>query len=148
MPASLAGAALGALAALAALGLPLASEPAPAEAAKVEAPPPARLLVTAREYRLTLSRPKLVAGEAIVQLYNFGEDPHDLRLRRVGARRVLTLAEAGPGQTTELETRLRRASRYRLWCSLPGHAKLGMKATLRTTAKTAAQRRKSKRARR
>ncbi len=109
-------------------------------------PAPSRLLVTAREFRLTLSRPKVVAGEAIVQLYNFGEDPHDLRLQRRGSARIQAVEEVGPGGTGELVTKLRRASRYRLWCSLSGHAELGMRATFRTTKRTARQqaRRKSR----
>lgn len=94
---------------------------------------PSRLLVTGREYSLTLSRQKLDAGEAIIQLYDFGEDPHDLVLQRVGSARLFTLGEVLPGETGELRMKLRRASRYRLWCSIEGHAELGMYASLRTS---------------
>lgn len=98
-------------------------------------PPPSRLLVTAREYSLTLSRPKVAPGAAIVQLYNYGEDPHDLALRRIGSDRVQEIGDVEPGETGTLELRLRKASRYRLWCAIPTHAGLGMVATLRTRAK-------------
>lgn len=106
------------------------ADPSPERARE---PAPGRLLVTAREWSLSLSKPKLDSGEAIVDLYNYGEDPHDLRLRRVGSRRVYKFAEVEPGDTGRLEMKLRRASRYRLWCSLPYHAELGMKARLRTS---------------
>ena len=76
----------GALGALAATG-PAAASPADA---------PARVLVTAREYGLTLSRPRVEAGPAIVQLYDYGEDPHDLKLQRKGSNRVFSL---GRGRT-------------------------------------------------
>lgn len=107
----------------------------PASAAPVREPLPSRLLVTAREFSFSLSRPKVDAGPAIVELYNYGEDPHDLRLQRVGGNRVYALGETAPGERGRLEPTLRRASRYRLWCSLPGHAALGMRATLRTSRK-------------
>lgn len=120
----------------------------PDAVAKPKQPPPARLLVTAREFRLTLSRTKLVAGPAVVQLYNFGEDPHDLRLRRVGGSRVFAIGEVEPREMGERTMRLRRGSRYRLWCSLAAHAERGMTASLRTTSRTARQRAKAGRRRR
>ena len=104
-------------------------------AAKPNDPVPSRLLVTAREYAFTLSRPKLDAGRSIIQLHNFGEDPHDLELHRVGGRTVSDLGEVLPGATGSLELKLRRKSRYELWCSIPGHAELGMTASLRTSHK-------------
>jgi hypothetical protein len=96
---------------------------------------PARLLVTAQEYSLMLSRQSIRSGTAVIQLLNRGEDPHDLRLRRiprrgVSARRTHDVPETAAGELAELETRL-PAGRYRLWCSLPGHRALGMRATLR-----------------
>jgi hypothetical protein len=112
----------------------VALQPAGA-AAKPADPVPSRLLVTAREYGLTLSRPKVDAGPSIVQLYNYGEDPHDLRLQRVGGRTTSELGEVEPGATGRLDLKLRRKSQYTLWCSIPGHAELGMTATLKTSAK-------------
>jgi hypothetical protein len=73
------------------------------------------------------------AGPAIVELYDYGEDPHDLVVQRLGSARTYALGEVAPGETGRLDLRLRRASRYRLWCSLQGHAELGMTATLRTS---------------
>ena len=101
---------------------------APAFAA-ARAPAPARLFVNAKEWSLILSRQSLKAGDARIQLFNGGEDAHDLRLRRVGSARTLTIAETAPGAVAELRAML-RAGNWRLWCSLPGHAKAGMRATL------------------
>lgn len=103
----------------------------PSSAAADDAP--SRLLVTGREYGLSLSRTKVDAGEAIIQLYDFGEDPHDLVLQRVGSLGLFTTGEVLPGETGELRMKLRKASRYRLWCSIEGHAELGMYASLRTS---------------
>jgi hypothetical protein len=99
-------------------------------AAPAEAAAPSRLLVESREFNLVLSRGSVRAGDAIVQLVNRGEDPHDLRLRRVGGRGGGVVAETLPGEVTEWSGRLRRG-RYRLWCTLEGHRALGMRAVLR-----------------
>ena len=93
-------------------------------------PTPARLLVEAREFNLTLSRAKIKPGRAIVQLANQGEDPHDLAIKRTGGRRRGSIAETRPGELGEWEGRLRRG-RYRLYCTLEGHRAAGMRAVLR-----------------
>jgi hypothetical protein len=91
--------------------------------------PPARLLVTAKEFSLALSRPSIKAGPAIIQLQNLGEDAHDLTLKRIGGTRVYRIKTVEPGDVGELDTKL-AAGRYRLWCSLANHAALGMRTTL------------------
>jgi hypothetical protein len=96
---------------------------------EARAPAPARLFVNAKEWSLVLSRGSLKPGQARIQLFNAGEDAHDLRLQRVGGTRTLAIRETTPGELTELRTILRRG-KWRLWCSLPGHAKAGMRATL------------------
>jgi hypothetical protein len=93
-------------------------------------PAPSRLLVESREFNLVLSRGSVKAGDAIVQLANRGEDPHDLRLRRVGGRGGGSVGETLPNEVSEWEGRLRKG-RYRLWCTLDGHRALGMRAVLR-----------------
>jgi hypothetical protein len=97
--------------------------------AQASAAPASRLFVDAKEFSLILSRQTLKPGEARIQLYNSGEDAHDLRLERMGGTRVLRVRETSPGDVTELRALLRRG-RWKLWCSLPGHAKAGMRATL------------------
>jgi uncharacterized cupredoxin-like copper-binding protein len=99
------------------------------------ADPPARLMVEAREFSLVLSRGSLRHGEAIVQLVNRGEDGHDLHLVRLGrdgraSSRAHGTAETRPGATSTWRGRL-AAGRWRLFCSLPGHERQGMRAVVR-----------------
>jgi plastocyanin len=91
--------------------------------------PPARVQVGAAEYSFTLSRPAIKAGTAIVELVNFGEDPHDLRLQRVGGTRVYAIGETRPGDAVDRTFKL-LPGKYRLWCSIANHRRLGMQATL------------------
>jgi hypothetical protein len=91
---------------------------------------PGRVQVGADEFSLALSRPWLSAGPAIVQLVNYGEDEHDLALRRQAAgARTYRLRPTLPRRVRELELRL-VPGRYALWCTLAGHAARGMRATL------------------
>jgi hypothetical protein len=90
---------------------------------------PARVQVSADEFRYTLSRQTIKAGPAVVQLVNYGEDEHDLRLRRRGGTRIYRLGTIGPGGVAELEARL-LPGRFTLWCSLADHRARGMTATL------------------
>jgi hypothetical protein len=99
-------------------------------APRASAAAPSRLFVNAKEFSLILSRQSLASGRARIQLYNGGEDAHDLRLKRVAGTRTLRVAETEPGDVTELSAMVRRGT-WKLWCSLPGHAKAGMRATLR-----------------
>jgi hypothetical protein len=90
---------------------------------------PARVQVGADEFGYTLSRRSLSAGPAIVQLVNYGEDEHDLRLRRSGGTRTYRIGKVRPGGLAELEARL-LPGRFTLWCSLADHRARGMNATL------------------
>ena len=92
-------------------------------------PAPARVQVGADEFGYTLSRPAVKAGPVIVQLANFGEDEHDLRLRRVGGTRTYRIRTVAPGRIGELEARF-LPGRFRLWCSLADHRARGMSAVL------------------
>jgi plastocyanin len=92
-------------------------------------PPPARVQIVAREFSLAPSRRTLKAGTAIVELANFGEDPHNLRLQRVGGTKVYGLPVQQSGEVADLTVRLLPGT-YRLWCSLADHRALGMQATL------------------
>lgn len=91
--------------------------------------PPARVQIVAREFSLAPSRPVINAGKAIIELANFGEDPHDLRLQRIGGTKIYGWPVAQPG-VVETRTLTLAAGRYRLWCSLANHRAFGMLATL------------------
>jgi hypothetical protein len=112
------------------VGIAAASGAAPRTSASAAERAPARLFVNAKEWSLILSRGSLATGSARIQLYNAGEDAHDLRLRRRGGTRSLRVAETQPGDLAEIRATLRRGT-WKLWCSLPGHEKSGMRALLR-----------------
>jgi Sulfocyanin (SoxE) domain len=100
---------------------------------------PARMLVTAREWSLTLSRGTAPAGPLTVQLYNHGEDAHNLNIRRLDRRRRMTgprqqVALTQAGGLTEATWHL-NPGRYELYCSLPGHARQGMRAFLTVSSR-------------
>src|SRR3954453_16705389 len=110
-------------------GLAIGALAAAAGIASASAPAPTRVFVSAKEFSLILSRTNLKPGTAKVQLYNAGEDAHDLRLKRVGGTRMLKLAETGPGKVTELKAILRPGT-WKLWCSLPELAEAGIRAAV------------------
>jgi hypothetical protein len=94
------------------------------------APAPARVQVGADEFSFALSRPSIRTGPAIVQLVNYGEDEHDLALRRQArGARTFRVRRVLPGAVRDLEVRL-APGRYALWCTLAGHRARGMRATL------------------
>src|SRR3954471_22824808 len=99
-------------------GLAIGAVAAAVGIASASAPAPARVFVSAKEFSLIVSRTKLKPGTAKVQLYNAGEDSHDLRLKRVGGTRTLAVAEIEPGKVGELKATLRSGT-WKLWCSLP-----------------------------
>jgi hypothetical protein len=122
---------------------PFAAAPAPAPTPEVPvdvpAPPPPpspapeRLGVVAREWSLTLSRTSLNAGVASVELQNFGEDAHNLRIERLdasGPQLDLPLAESGERQKASGTL---AAGTYKVYCTLPGHDAQGMHARLTVT---------------
>jgi plastocyanin len=113
---------LAGLAVLAALATLVA---VPAQAAVA----PTRVQVTAKEFWFALSRRTVRSGPAIVEIVNYGEDPHDLRLRRLGGGRVYRTPIVQPGKYYDLSLKL-LPGRYKLWCSVANHEALGMKAFL------------------
>jgi uncharacterized cupredoxin-like copper-binding protein len=93
-------------------------------------PTPARLGVSTTEFHLVLSRPSVKAGVVEIELQNDGQDPHDLRVRKVGGKHTFTIGLTGPGKRRSIEIHL-RPGRYRLWCSVADHRSLGMQSVLR-----------------
>ena len=90
----------------------------------------ARVQVAADEFSLVLSRQRVRPGPALIELVNFGEDSHDLYLRRLArGAKTFRIRAVRPGARAELELVL-RPGRYRLWCSVADHHAHGMEATL------------------
>ena len=100
----------------------------------IATPPPARVQVVAREFSLALSRPRIASGKAVIELANFGEDAHDLRLERVGGKVVYMWPVAQSGEVEDKTLTLAPGT-YRLWCSLANHRALGMVTTLVVVAR-------------
>lgn len=124
-------AAVGTLALLVALGaLFLSLRPWETPSAAAATAFPTRVQAVADEYRFTLSRIRVPSGRVKIELANFGEDPHNLKLRRIGGTTVHTVGETLPGERTVKTFKL-QAGRFKLWCSLADHEALGMTATLR-----------------
>ena len=93
---------------------------------------PTRVQVTAKEFYYTLSGlsgRSVKAGPAIIQFVNYGEDPHDMRVERVGGTRVYGTPVLQPGGYYNLSVKL-LPGKYELWCSIANHRQLGMEATL------------------
>ena len=95
---------------------------------------PSRILVTAQEWSLMLSRGSVPAGRLTVELYDRGQDAHNLNIRRVGTRGAMigsaqAVALAQAGRLTQATWHL-APGRYELYCSLPSHAAKGMRAYL------------------
>ena len=88
-----------------------------------------RVQVTGKEFWYALSRHTVVAGPAIVEFVNYGQDPHDMRVQRVGGGRTYKTPLVQPGAYFDLELKL-VPGRYKLWCSVANHEALGMEAFL------------------
>jgi hypothetical protein len=104
---------------------------APSPAITTPDPPtaltPARLGVVAREWSLVLSRSTLPAGPAVVQLQNFGEDAHNLRIERLDGASGFDVPLAEAGEVQKGQGTL-AAGDYKIYCALPGHEAQGMRA--------------------
>ena len=90
---------------------------------------PFRIQVTAKEYYFTLSSRRAPAGAAVVEFVNYGEDPHDMRLRHAGGGRLYKTPIMQPGAYYDLPVKL-VPGRYDLWCGIGNHRRLGMQALL------------------
>ena len=91
---------------LALLGLTLLAIGAAAHPV-VAARAPARVQVTALEFEYRLSRLTVRQGPALIELVNYGEDEHDLFLRRVGGTKTWRVRKILPGERAKLSIRLR-----------------------------------------
>jgi plastocyanin len=106
---------------------PVVVAPTPGGPAPTPAPPryPSRTAVDLDEWRVTPSYRTLAAGTVEFNAFNFGEDDHDFSVR-AGDTNLATLElKPGDGGTVRL---VMGPGSYTLYCSLPTHEDLGMKA--------------------
>jgi hypothetical protein len=95
---------------------------------------PTHLLVYAQEWSLWPSRSSLPAGSVSVELWNRGQDAHDLRLRRLRGGHMVGPIDGAvkvtlSGGLSQSSWKL-RPGRYMLYCSMPGHYMKGMHTVL------------------
>jgi len=104
---------------------------------RVAVQPAANMLVYAQEWSMYASRATVPAGPVSVQLWNRGQDQHDLRIRHVNVRGMYGRVDGAvnvtsSGAITKASWTL-RPGHYELYCSLPGHLMKGMHFTLTVT---------------
>jgi len=94
-------------------------------------PPPSvpHVQVTAFEYGFVLSRTTAPAGKIVFELVNHGQDEHNLNVESSEGVIDGSLPNTLPGHIREMELELGPGT-YTLFCSLPGHEAMGMKAKL------------------
>jgi plastocyanin len=86
-------------------------------------------------YSFTPSRKVVRPGELIVQLINKGEDEHTMDMEKVGPGNApegpTILATSAPSGAQSAPTTVTvEPGTYRLWCTLPGHAAMGMETSI------------------
>jgi plastocyanin len=117
------------LAALALAGAAIAGVVAHASASKTT------IRVTEREYKISLSTTHAAAGPVRFEIKNTGKVAHALSIAGTGVTAKTKLIQ--PGKTAVLLVTLKSGA-YSLWCPVPGHAALGMKAKVTAPSATAA----------
>ncbi len=81
-------------------------------------------------FRFVLSRSSVPAGKTIIEFVNHGQDEHNLNAAEGSEGEVVgSLPNTPSNDHLSLTVNLKPGS-YTLFCSLPGHAAKGMKATL------------------
>jgi uncharacterized cupredoxin-like copper-binding protein len=113
--------------------------PAPAGAATGAAPAPApapALEVKAGEYYYEPKDLTVKAGAVKITMTNVGPDrPHTINVKNKNGNGDLVKSERiNVGQSGTLEFTVTEAGTYEVYCSLPGHADRGQRATLTVTA--------------
>lgn len=85
--------------------------------------------MSAKEFSFTLSHASAPAGKLVLELVNAGEDEHNLHIRpAAGGPDVGAMPTLLPGHHEDMEFNL-PAGTYTLYCGMPAHEALGMKAT-------------------
>jgi plastocyanin len=89
--------------------------------------------VTEKEYSLALSVKIFKPGSYVFMAMDRGRLAHSLEINGPGVRNKRIPGMIAPGRSKSLKVVLREGS-YRIWCPVPGHAGLGMKATIKVGA--------------
>jgi uncharacterized cupredoxin-like copper-binding protein len=89
-----------------------------------------KVTVTEREYHIALSTKKFSAGTTTFSVHNAGHIAHQLDLSGAGIKGTAHVPTIAPGKTRTITVKLTGGT-LSLWCPLPGHAALGMKASVK-----------------
>ncbi|MBJ7459421.1 MAG: hypothetical protein JHD02_09570 [Thermoleophilaceae bacterium] len=112
------------------IALVLALGIAGGSSARASAPATSAVQASGSEFRIALSRSRVAPSRLRIEFVNFGEDDHDLAVRRVGTSLVRNLGTTRPGERSVERFKVRKGT-YLLWCTLGDHRARGMKATLK-----------------
>ena len=85
-----------------------------------------KVTVTATEFKYKFSRTNVPIGTVVFTVVNKGKIAHDFK---VLGKKTPTIA---PGKSAKLTVRFTKRGRYAYLCTLPGHAKAGMKGVSRS----------------
>jgi hypothetical protein len=95
---------------------------------------PNRVQVVALEYSLQVSHDPSKRGRTIIEVVNNGQDPHDLHIQKVGAKKEKKATGVIVSrQRAELTVPLEPGT-WHLWCSLTDHASRGMSIYITVTS--------------
>jgi hypothetical protein len=94
--------------------------------------------VTEREYRISLSSSAAKAGSVTFVIHNAGKITHKLDVAGGGLTKIAATPGIAPGATRKLTVTL-SGGKVSLWCSVPGHAALGMKTSLKIAGTTTSE---------
>ena len=83
--------------------------------------------VTLTEMKFRFAKLAARRGTIVFRLSNKGVVRHDMRIAGKRSPRI------APGRTITWRVAIAKAGRYRVVCTLPGHAAAGMRATFRVT---------------
>jgi uncharacterized cupredoxin-like copper-binding protein len=92
--------------------------------------------VTEREYKITLSKRTVAAGTVTFAVHNSGHMKHALAVSGGGLSGVKKLGAIAPGKSGALTVKFTSGGTVQVWCPMPGHAALGMKASLKLSGGT------------
>jgi uncharacterized cupredoxin-like copper-binding protein len=89
----------------------------------------ARVTVVAKEFSFKLSKRQVPKGTVIFTVVNKGKISHDFK---IAGKKTKIL---NPGKKATLRVTFKKKGRFKYVCTLPGHARLGMKGVLGVAVK-------------
>jgi uncharacterized cupredoxin-like copper-binding protein len=85
--------------------------------------------VVLADFSITPFQAASKSGTFTLAIANRGKSPHNLTVEDQSGKMVVHTDDLKPGQSTAVSVQL-PAGKYSTFCSLAGHASLGMKGTL------------------